>query len=412
VQQKAPKPLGLLPRHVQTWFVAGIAGLMVLIILFTGNTSSTPPGPVIPKLPSPIDPNQARIQEYRDRIDEQARRLAAEQAELAVAKRALAGVPGASPQGPPSEGSDDASAAPDPARAVEQEQRQREYRALFADNLALSLRPREGSVTSAAATRPTQAPTPPSLASTPTTSASTLPAPSLPTPPTLAANAPVPTPPLTPPTSTQPPAPTAAAPLDSDSAYTLREGTIIETVLTNRLDGSYAGPVNCLVTTPVYASDFQHVLIPRGSRVLGEARPVSQLDQRRLAVAFHRLLLPNGRAVSLDTFKGLNQIGETGLKDQVDRHYLEIFGASLAVGAIAGLAQVETRTGVNESWGETYRQGVSTSLAQSSLHILDRFLNRLPTLTIREGHRIKVYLSADLTLPAYRDDPAVPVIRH
>jgi type IV secretion system protein VirB10 len=384
---------------------------MVLIILFTGNISSTPPGSVIPKPPSAIDPNQARIQEYRDRIDEQARRLAAEQAELAVAKRALAGVPGAAPQVPPSEGADNAT-APDPVSAVEQEQRQREYRALFADNLALSLRPREGSVTSPGAASPTRSSTPLSLAPTPTTDVLPLPAPSLPTPPIPAAHAAAPTPPPAPSASAPPPPTQAAAPPDRASSYVLREGTIIETVLTNRLDGSYAGPVNCLVTTPVYAADFQHVLIPRGSRVLGEASPVTQLDQQRLAVAFHRLLLPNGGAVSLDTFKGLNQIGETGLKDQVDRHYLEIFGASLAIGAIAGLAQVETRTGVNESWGETYRQGVSTSLAQSSLHILDRFLNRLPTLTIREGHRIKVYLSADLTLPAYRDDPAVPVIRH
>ena len=46
------------------------------------------------------------------------------------------------------------------------------------------------------------------------------------------------------------------------------------------------------------------------------------------------------------------------------------------------------------------------------MRILDRFLNQLPTVTIREGHRIKVYLTADLTLPAYREDPAVPVIRH
>jgi type IV secretory pathway VirB10-like protein len=82
----------------------------------------------------------------------------------------------------------------------------------------------------------------------------------------------------------------------------ISEGTIIETVLTNRLDGTYAGPVNCLVTTAVYAPDLQHVIIPAGARVLGEARAVTSFGQARLAVVFHRILLPNGRRAGPDQF--------------------------------------------------------------------------------------------------------------
>jgi type IV secretion system protein VirB10 len=159
--------------------------------------------------------------------------------------------------------------------------------------------------------------------------------------------------------------------------------------------------VNCLVTTAVYASDREHLLIPAGARVLGEARPITTFGQARLAVVFHRVLLPNGRRVDLEAFHGLNQIGETGLRDQVDRHYAEIFGASLAVGAIAGLAQAQTSVGLDANALDVYRQGAATNLAQSSARILDRFLNLLPTVTIREGHRIKVYLSGDLVVPAY-----------
>ncbi len=47
------------------------------------------------------------------------------------------------------------------------------------------------------------------------------------------------------------------------------------------------------------------------------------------------------------------------------------------------------------------RQGFAQSTAQSSAQILDKFLNVLPTITIREGHRVKVYLSGDLALPDY-----------
>jgi type IV secretion system protein VirB10 len=204
------------------------------------------------------------------------------------------------------------------------------------------------------------------------------------------------------------PTPAHPAPAAAPDArrYRIPEGSIIETVLTNRLDGTYAGPVNCLVTTAVYASDRQHLLIPAGARVLGDAHPVTTFGQVRLAVVFHRVLLPNGSRVDLETFHGLDQIGATGLRDQVDRHYAEIFGASLAVGAIAGLAQAQTSIGLDASAFDAYRQGAAANLAQSSARILDRFLNLLPTVTIREGHRIKVYLSNDLELPVYRDAPA------
>ena len=101
--------------------------------------------------------------------------------------------------------------------------------------------------------------------------------------------------------------------------------------------------------------------------------------------------------------RGSNQIGETGLKDQVNRHYWQVFGASLAIGAISGLAQFNTRSGVDQSFADAYRQGAGASLAQSAARVLDRFLNQLPTITIREGHRIKVSLTSDLTLPAWFD---------
>jgi type IV secretion system protein VirB10 len=118
---------------------------------------------------------------------------------------------------------------------------------------------------------------------------------------------------------------------------------------------------------------------------------------------FHRVILPNGTHVDLNGFHGLNQVGDLGLQDQVDRHYAQIFGVSLAIGAIAGFAQAQSAVGLDATALDAYRQGVAANVSQSSARILDRFLNLLPTVTIREGHRIKVYLSNDLELPAYRE---------
>ena len=87
--------------------------------------------------------------------------------------------------------------------------------------------------------------------------------------------------------------------------------------------------------------------------------------------------------------------------DQVDRHYGQIFGASIALGLLAGFTQGQSPAGLEATADDRYRQGVASSLGLSGTRVLDHFLNLLPTVTIREGHRIKVYLTRDLELPAY-----------
>ena len=181
------------------------------------------------------------------------------------------------------------------------------------------------------------------------------------------------------------------------------EGTTIDTVLANRLDGEFAGPVKVMVTDPVYSRDRQHVLVPEGSFILGDVQKVSGFGQKRLAVSFHRLLMPDGYSVDLDQFHGLDQIGDTGLKDKVNNHYVEIFGTSIALGIISGAAESTTNGGYNQSGSDMYQQGVASSLSQSSANVLGRFINVPPTIIIREGHRIKVYITQDMLLPAYEN---------
>ncbi|MCC6589065.1 MAG: hypothetical protein IT168_20375 [Bryobacterales bacterium] len=410
VRNLAAKPPGILPKNAQTLVIAGISVVMILVIALSGGSSPRPsPAASQPKQQAVIDPNAARIAEYRNRIEEQARKLAAEQAQLSQTKQALGiepsasgGVPVANPYIQPIQTAPPATPAVDEKARLrdqlEAARQKREYESLFASNVALSLR-KESAVIPTAPAQTQMPPDNPRLA------------PVAPLPPagSLAVSAPADS--LTERVADMPeraepetvPKRKGREGLDRAERpqYRLFEGTIIESVLTNRLTGSLAGPVNCMVTTDVYSHDRQRLLIPQGSRVLGEVKPVSSFGQQRLAVVFHRLIMPDGFSLDLDQFRGLNQIGETGLRDKVNRHYLQTFGVSLAIGAIAGLAQANTRSGFDTSSSDAYRQGVATSLSQSSLRILDRYLNILPTFTVREGHRIKIYLADDLLLSAY-----------
>ena len=185
-------------------------------------------------------------------------------------------------------------------------------------------------------------------------------------------------------------------PQDPPGWERIYEGSFLEAVMATQLTGDFPGPVLAVVAIPFYSADRQRILIPRGTRVIGTAQAVTNQDQARLGVGFHRLIFPDGSWVSLQ-FRGLNQLGEAALKDQINRHYFSMFAAVGAVGVLSGL----TAVGGNPYEGGTagMRSGAGQGLGQAATRILDRFLNRLPTITIRAGHRLRVWFTSDVLVP-------------
>ena len=177
----------------------------------------------------------------------------------------------------------------------------------------------------------------------------------------------------------------------------IREGSFLEAVLLTQLSGDFPGPVLAMVSVPFHSADRQRVLIPRGARVVGTAQAVQHRGQSRLAVSFHRLLLPDGGWIDLE-FSGLNQVGEAALEDEVNRHYFSTFAAAGAIGALSGL----TLAGASP-YG--LRAGVGQGLGNSATTLLDRFLNRMPTITIRAGHRLRIWLTSDVLVPTPTTHP-------
>jgi type IV secretory pathway VirB10-like protein len=408
VQEIAPKPPGLLPKNVQSWLLISLALVMVLIMWLTGGkkpqapTKANPPAPMVQ---APLEVNDAKIAELQNRIQELQRdQLVAENALAQQTNRPLNPATQDMPQTQQSTATGNGS-TDRPEDVIRAERKKREYLSLFASNVALSYRkPLAGETTPAV--EPNSSPQ--NLAASepdPTQTAKLskeMQANSVPLIPEKKDSAEAP---VDRKEEIRTPAAVSAGAANAAAGknYVLFEGTILETVLINRLDGQFSGPVECLLSTNVYSNDRQHLLIPAGSKLLGETKRVDSLGQKRLAVAFHRLLMPDGFSVNLDQFKGLNQIGDTGLRDQVNNHYLRIFGVSLAIGVLGAVAEAGTGSATTSSSTDLMRQGLAGSMAQSSAQILDRFLNILPTVTIREGHRVKVYLSGDLALPDYNN---------
>ena len=399
VTDRRPVPRGVLPRGVQTWIMAGVAAGMLAIMLIVGRPDP-PPRPAQAAAPAQA-PSADRVRDYQDRL----RLLEAQ----ALREAQTAGVT----QPEPAPYAAD-TGAPPPQDPIAEERKRREYESLFASNVVLSRRPEgerpdQGRTDSMPGAAPAQTGSPsPSVdevadavvrATAKTAGAFGTGSPAAQTPAAPAATEPRPldpaqrrTPDYTPPIS-------AAGPL-----YRVLEGTIIDTVLTNRLDGAMTAPVNCLVTNALYSHTGRQVLVPAGARILGETKPVQAFGETRLAVSFHRLLMPDGRSYRLDQFMGLNQIGDAGLRDKVNHHFLSTFGAAAAVGLISGLSQYLGSAGLSSGDGDrtiVIAGGVGDATSQAAMQVMNRFLNRLPTITIREGHRVKVYLTSDIELPAY-----------
>lgn len=390
----ADKPQGAVPRKTQQYIILGVATLIVLVALFSGHgESKSRAASQTTGTPDPAVPNAAEISAYQQQLQQlqqaaqgglKASGLASDSATLREQQLAMQGSLRTQPSDPP---------APPPPDPIKQQEQARAYDSLFASNVALSYRPNEDT----GSAPPANAPAQPPAASTALDSQLQQ---------ILAAEAaPLiapPKPSIVPAPATSPapakPQPVTAPP---DGSFVLAEGTILPTVLLNRLTGDFAGPVECMVSNDVYSADRQHVLIPAGSKVLGEARQVAGFGQRRLAVVFHRLLLPNGASVSLDTAQGLDQGGATGLHDQVNNHYFQIFGVSAAVGLLGAAAELGESTDI-ATGRALFLEGVGSGMSQASMQVLDKFLNILPTITIREGHRVDIFLTGDLLLPAYR----------
>ncbi len=191
--------------------------------------------------------------------------------------------------------------------------------------------------------------------------------------------------------------------------YRVFEGTVFEGVLTNHIDGGFNGPLIVMLTTDYYSHDHQQLLLPQGTRLIGQVQSVSGAGQRKLFVTFNRAICPDGFSLDLTKFIGLDPLGTTGLATNVNNHYLSSFAAAAAVGGIGGLAQVGNNGSILDA-NTQIRNGISAQTAQESEQILNKFLNRLPVITVKEGSRARIYITQDMLIPSYaehRVDPSL-----
>jgi type IV secretory pathway VirB10-like protein len=190
--------------------------------------------------------------------------------------------------------------------------------------------------------------------------------------------------------------------------YRVFEGNVFEGVVTNHIDGGLAGPILMMLTTDYYSHDHQQLLLPQGTRLIGSVQAVNNSQARKMVVAFHRAICPDGFSVDLDKFAGLDPLGTTGLATKVDNRYFQTFAVAAAIGGLGGLAQVGNNNVLDPS--AQIRNGISSQSSQEAEQILNHFLDRLPVITLKVGSRARVYIGRDILIPAYAGHRVEPAL--
>ncbi|TIP51492.1 MAG: TrbI/VirB10 family protein [Mesorhizobium sp.] len=187
------------------------------------------------------------------------------------------------------------------------------------------------------------------------------------------------------------------------SPYLLQAGAVIAAALITGIRSDLPGQISAQVTENVYDTPTgRFLLIPQGTRVIGQYDSGIGPGQPRVLLVWDRLIFPDGRSIVLERQPGADAEGYAGLEDGVDYHWGELFKAA----ALSTVLSVGVQAGSSDQDSDivrALRSGASDSVSQVGQQVVQRQLTVAPTLTIRPGFPVRVLVTRDLALEPYGD---------
>lgn len=184
------------------------------------------------------------------------------------------------------------------------------------------------------------------------------------------------------------------------SPFVLQAGSVIPAALITGIRSDLPGQITAQVIQHIYDSPTGSILlIPQGTKIIGEYDNGVAFGQRRVLLVWNRLIFPNGRSIVLDRQPGADTAGYAGLKDDVDYHWWDLMTAA----GLSTLLAVGTELTMDDEDRliEAIRSGVQDTINDAGQQIIQRQLQVAPTLTIRPGFPVRVIVTRDLVLEPY-----------
>lgn len=185
------------------------------------------------------------------------------------------------------------------------------------------------------------------------------------------------------------------------SPYVVQAGTVIPAALITGIKSDLPGTITAQVTEQVYDTPTgKQLLIPQGARLIGQYDSQVAFGQSRVLLVWNRIIMPNGTSIVLERQPGADAQGYSGLEDDVDYHWGQLFRAAI----LSTLLGVGTEIGASNNENEiarAIRQSSQDTASDVGRQIIRRQLNIQPTLTIRPGFPVRVIVNRDLILQPY-----------
>lgn len=171
----------------------------------------------------------------------------------------------------------------------------------------------------------------------------------------------------------------------------LPKGAFIDCTLETAIDSTLPGMTTCVTATDTFSADGTVVLLPRGTKLVGETRGQVQQGSARVFVLWTEARTPSGVVIPLGS-PGTDALGRSGLAGKVNRHFWQRFGAAILVSVINGGIQygIESQ---NQGGALIYDPGATQEVMTEALK---GTVNIPPTVTVANGSRIQVLVARDV----------------
>ncbi len=185
------------------------------------------------------------------------------------------------------------------------------------------------------------------------------------------------------------------------SPFELKQGHLIPMMLITKINSDLPGRIKAQVTENVYdTATGNHLLIPQGTMINGIYDSRVIFGQKRVLIAWQRLIFPDGSALNVGSMPGTDQEGAAGLNDLVDNHYFQIFGSAILMSVVNAGFTLVTDTGTDATQKETAQDALAKSAAQQMQQVfskmIDKIMNIQPELIIRQGKQGHIILTKDV----------------
>ncbi len=187
----------------------------------------------------------------------------------------------------------------------------------------------------------------------------------------------------------------------SPSDLLLRQGTVLPAILLTGINSDLPGQVKAQITEDIYDTNLgNHILIPRGTILLGQYGASPGFGQERLMLGFNRLILPNGTSLNLGSQPGTSADGLAGFDADVNNHMLRIIGNSILLGGITASITLSQDTVYDSNGrrtaGSALSEALGTTLGMTLARIIERNMALSPTLEVDPGYVFNVTLTQDI----------------